>query len=320
MLALDMLDRLTLGTPVQDARTGMIPILSPEPVAPEYDLAAAAIEAGTLEVSEVSEGGSVPDLEVVNSGSRPVLMLDGEELIGAKQNRILNVSVMVPAHATITVPVTCVEQGRWAYKSATFKSAGWVMDQSGRSRKMRSVAANMKRSQSRVADQGEMWDHVASMSRSLDAQSPTGAQEEIYAKYRKHLDDDVARLTPVDEQVGAIFTHEGRILGLELFDSAETFRTVAPKFVRGYTVGSMSPVTRETAVAESDAETFFRSLTALPVAESPAVGLGTEMRVETKEVIGAGLAVEERVVQLSVLPQVEDADPARRGRPGRAGA
>ncbi len=55
-------------------------------------------------------------------------MLDSEELIGAKQNRILNVSVMVPPHTTITVPVTCVEQGRWAYSSATFKSSGWVMD------------------------------------------------------------------------------------------------------------------------------------------------------------------------------------------------
>ena len=148
----------------------------------------------------------------------------------------------------------------------------------------------------------------------MNARSPTGAQEEIYAKYRQHLDDDVKRLQPVDGQVGAIFTHEGRIIGLELFDSAETFRGVAPKFVRGYAIGTMSPVTRETVVAERDAETFLRSLTALPVDESPAVGLGTEMRVDSADVIGAGLVVDERVVHLSVLPQVQepDADPARR--------
>ena len=176
---------------------------------------------------------------------------------------------------------------------------------------MRSVASSMKRSQSRGADQDEVWDHVASVSGSLGAWSSTGAQEEIYTKYRQHLDDDVARLKPVDGQVGAVFTYEGRIIGLELFDSAETFRTVAPKFVRGYSIGSLSPVTRDTAVAESDAETFIRSLTALPVDESPAVGLGTEMRLESADVIGAGLAVDERVVHLSVLPQADGREGGR---------
>jgi hypothetical protein len=32
---------------------------------------------------------------VLNKGNRPVLMLDGEELIGAKQNRIVNLSILV---------------------------------------------------------------------------------------------------------------------------------------------------------------------------------------------------------------------------------
>jgi transposase len=44
-------------------------------------------------VQEVSEGGSVPDLLVENSGDTRVLFLEGEELVGAKQNRILNTSV-----------------------------------------------------------------------------------------------------------------------------------------------------------------------------------------------------------------------------------
>jgi hypothetical protein len=67
---------------------------------------AEAGEAVTIE--EVSEGGDVPT----------VLLLDGEELIGAKQNRVLNTTVLVAAHSRLTIPVSCVEQDRWAYKTA----------------------------------------------------------------------------------------------------------------------------------------------------------------------------------------------------------
>jgi len=57
--------------------------------------------AGALEVTEVSEGGSVPTLRVVNKGDRAVFLLDSEELVGAKQNRILNTSVLIAAGQTI---------------------------------------------------------------------------------------------------------------------------------------------------------------------------------------------------------------------------
>ena len=43
-----------------------------------------------MTVEEVSEGGSVPNLFVENKGDIRVLFLEGEQLIGAKQNRVLN--------------------------------------------------------------------------------------------------------------------------------------------------------------------------------------------------------------------------------------
>ena len=52
-----------------------------------------------------------------------VLLYDGEELVGAKQNRILNVSVLVGAGAKMPIPVSCVEQGRWARSTLDFDSA-----------------------------------------------------------------------------------------------------------------------------------------------------------------------------------------------------
>ena len=75
-----------------------------------------------IEVTEVNEGGSVPILKVVNRSGRLVFLMAGEELVGCKQNRVLNASMLVPAHATTAIPVTCVERGRWGYKSSSFRS------------------------------------------------------------------------------------------------------------------------------------------------------------------------------------------------------
>ena len=51
----------------------------------------------------------MPTLRVINGADRPVLLLDGEELVGAKQNRVLNTSVLVAKGARLDIPVSCVE-------------------------------------------------------------------------------------------------------------------------------------------------------------------------------------------------------------------
>ena len=86
-----------------------------------YDLDALAL--GTVQIGETSEAGRVPELRVLNHGDRAVFLLDGEELIGAKQNRVLNLSILVPPHSESTIPVSCVESGRWSRRSAHFGSA-----------------------------------------------------------------------------------------------------------------------------------------------------------------------------------------------------
>ncbi len=66
--------------------------------------------------------GSVPDLRVINRAEKMVLILDGEELVGAKQNRIVNTTILVAAQSTLVIPVSCVEQGRWSYRTLSFES------------------------------------------------------------------------------------------------------------------------------------------------------------------------------------------------------
>ena len=82
------------------------------------------LASGLLEVTEVSSGGSVPTLKVTNKGDTMAFLMAGEQLAGGKQNRVLNASIMVGARTELPLPVSCVERGRWAYRSAQFGSTG----------------------------------------------------------------------------------------------------------------------------------------------------------------------------------------------------
>ena len=91
------LSSLTIGSPTTANALSVYPLLRSSAEAPFYDTLSDAVRAGTLHITEVSAAGSVPELRVVNDGKRPVLIIDGEELIGAKQNRIVNLTVLVPS-------------------------------------------------------------------------------------------------------------------------------------------------------------------------------------------------------------------------------
>ncbi len=103
------LDTLEIGEPVAAANLTMFPLLLPEDTLPAYLTLDEALAGGLASVTEVSESGSVPELLVKNRAPQPILILDGEELVGAKQNRIVNLSILVPARETLHIPVSCVE-------------------------------------------------------------------------------------------------------------------------------------------------------------------------------------------------------------------
>ena len=81
------------------------------------------IKSGDVIIKEVSEGGNVPKLLIQNKSQQSLFIMDGEELIGAKQNRIVNSSFIIKPHHTSEIPVSCVEQNRWSYNSRNFSAS-----------------------------------------------------------------------------------------------------------------------------------------------------------------------------------------------------
>lgn len=108
------LERSSLEPTQQHKAVTCVPLLRTDGTGPAYITLSEALQRSTLTVTEISVQASVPDLLVANCGDLPVLVLDGEELAGAKQNRVLNTSVLLSAHSETIIPVSCTEHGRWS--------------------------------------------------------------------------------------------------------------------------------------------------------------------------------------------------------------
>jgi hypothetical protein len=171
MNALKALRDLQLGSPASLGDLTVISLLTDLSTRSSYLTLDEAIADHVAEITEVSEGGAVGQLKVKNGAKRPVLILDGEELVGAKQNRIVNLTILVAAASTLEIPVTCVEAGRWGYRSRTFSSAGRAHYASARAMKLGQVSRSMATDGARRADQHAVWAHIANKSERMHALS-----------------------------------------------------------------------------------------------------------------------------------------------------
>src|SRR5262245_776963 len=152
-----LLDKVSLGIPSAYRNLTLTPIVlkNGSLSAIEAMSLEEAIANGTIQVTEVSAEGHVPELRVKNSGDKAVLILDGEELVGAKQNRIVNLTILVAPRSEIVIPVSCVEAGRWGYSRSGFAAAERVLNPDIRYRKAAAVTKNLKERRMRQSDQVE---------------------------------------------------------------------------------------------------------------------------------------------------------------------
>ena len=119
----DYLEQLKVGWKQFHKNLAIYPLLSTYASGLDYLLLDEALRQDLMEVAEVSSHGAVPELKAVKKSPRMILILDGEELVGAKQNRIVNTTILVQGNATIVIPVSCVEHGRWSHDSPKFQKA-----------------------------------------------------------------------------------------------------------------------------------------------------------------------------------------------------
>ena len=142
----------------------LFPVIRRKPQERTYLTLPEALQMQGFAIAEINEAGTVSQIQVKNPLSNPVLLIDGEELVGAKQNRVVNTTILVAAQSDVIIPVSCTEQGRWHRNSAHFDDSGVVLPPSVRGRKMASVSRSMRETREHSSDQGDVWDAISEFS------------------------------------------------------------------------------------------------------------------------------------------------------------
>jgi hypothetical protein len=260
----------------------------------EYLLSDEAMETGSVSVQEVSEAGSVFELTVENAGDLPCLLLEGTELRGAKQHRMLNTTVLAGAGSRIRIPVACVERGRWKYESRRFRSGSHCPPS------LRSFLKRTAGSGRGGSDQIAMWAEIRRRHGAMGVSSTTedlSAAIGAHAKSAKQL-----RIPYPAPAIGVAIALGGRLVSIDILGKPETLEKAWPRMTQGLAMDALE-------VGESGLEATAEEVSAAVGRfrqadwdQVEAVGLGEEFRAEENAMLGSALFFTGVLLHAAFLP------------------
>jgi hypothetical protein len=253
---------------------------------------------GSVTVEETSASGSVPELRVRNRAKCRVFIPEGSTLIGAKQNRIVNLSVLLAPESVTLIPVSCVERGRWQMQTAHFAAGGFA-DSPLRAKMCKGATEGLKRVGKVQVSQGEVWSHVDDMLCCAGAASPTAAYHALYEKWEPELAEYQARLRLPESACGVAVEIDGALEAVDLFDKPSTLQKLWPRLASSYLFAALRAGTAEG--QKTDVRDFLvRVLSSKGECYQP-IGVGTTIRLTNAEAVGAALVCEGQLVHLSAF-------------------
>jgi hypothetical protein len=285
-----------------------------------------AHERGLVEITERKGSGSVPEIEARNNGGESVLILEGEVLVGAKQNRTLNTSVLLPPKSWTVVPVTCVERGRWSGTTDRFKPSGTFVTPDIRGKKNLSVLSSLASAGTYRSNQSEVWEEVSSR---LVCAKIRSVSEDFSALGSRAARDIGGGSVPFERKpgsVGVVGFIGGRIVGCDILPDPALFAHYFDQLVQSYTLDGgylKSGPAGDVNYAEESGRFLARVRNAeTKNFQSPGLGTSEQFRGESAKggadaaICGSALIHEGCVIHLGAFCRSErrpDADSFKRG-------
>ncbi|WP_407423860.1 ARPP-1 family domain-containing protein [Methanobrevibacter sp.] len=183
------------------------------------------LELGLVEVKEC-EQSTVNTIKVTNNAVTPLILIDGEEILGANQNRIVNSTLLIAPKTTQAISVSCTGHGRWEYKNE-FKQSEYIADFN-----TRRVKEFAKRSHQN--SQQAIWDSIKSLEVENSFKSPTSAMSESYDNLKISHNEFLKAFEIVDGQCGVLVIQNGEIKGFEIFYNPQIYKEYHEKVLRSY--------------------------------------------------------------------------------------
>jgi len=283
----------------------------------KYISGAAATASGKLEILELEGGASVNEIAILNASEEFVFFMDADILSGAKQNRIMNASVLLAPHSKTRVPVSCVERGRWHVTSDKFKTSDFVAPSTLRSSKADKIRQSLAHKAGHFADQGEIWGQVSFLAQRHEVSSSTSNLSDVYEAKMKEFDSFIGELTPGASANGlAVFLGKD-LMAVDLFHRRDIFAEYFPRLLRAAAFEAQLIPDQKTATPEAEAKyrstEFLEGIEDADSEEFPGVGAGKEKRFSHQSLDGFHLVHGGHTIHLAAFRKAEGHG-AKKGR------
>ncbi|MDA0171816.1 hypothetical protein OJ998_22140 [Solirubrobacter taibaiensis] len=317
-LASNLTATVTVADPDVVGPLAVFPLIVTHPRTLRYQ----AFAQGGVTVHELEEA-SVNDLLVSNALDVPVLLYEGEEVLGAQQNRTFDVSVLVPAGTELQVPVSCVEAQRWdgGRHEEAFTPAPQAAHPELRRAKSEQMRERLAAGQEARAEQSAVWSMVAAKAQRHGVASPTGALHDVFDGHRDKLTALSSRIVARPDQVGMLAAIAGRFIVVDHISDPAAFAALHAPLVQGYALDAVEA--KETDPPSTDnARQFLRGLSEAEVGfdarMNTTVGLGTLLPVVLPIASGTALVNRGECITLTAFaadqPRTHIRRPSQRRR------
>ena len=268
-----------------------------------------AFELGYVIVKELPSE-RVNSIELENTSSKYVFILDGDILKGAKQNRVVNTSVLVAPKSKIILPVSCVEEGRWRFNSDKFRPSDEVAHKSIRYSKLKTISeSRVQNNVSFSADQGSVWRNVSMCSAKLDIDSPTESHSDSFEYFKDEFEGLAKKFSPDSNANGLFVFVKGELSGCEIFNSKELFVDYFGKIIKSAAMDGKMKNKQTTENLEKPVDTkvviqkamneFGKSIEKATV--SKGLGVGQETRLNSDDKSYYSLVHENEIIHQTII-------------------
>lgn len=247
---LELLTKIEVGRAIPFGPLAAVPLLRTGTVedGADADLLEEGISDDRTTVTEVDADGVVERVRVHHRGPKPLLLLHGEEVVGAKQNRAFIASFVVAPGVEVELPVSCVERGRWGYASPTFRSPRRTISSGMRRSTLSRCADSVTEHGAYDADQSAVWSDVDDYLRRSRTSSRTSSYADAFESRRAEAEALAASLALPETAVGFAFFRGSasgtKLVGLDVFGSSSLFARAFHKISAGVAADVLTPRAR----------------------------------------------------------------------------
>jgi hypothetical protein len=297
----DFISKISFGELQSFKNLQIIPLFTEGEEVLVYLTLKEALEKRLLVVKEVSADASVPELKVINNADVPVFLMDGEELAGAKQNRVLNTSILVKDKSELIIPVSCTEQGRWSYQSSEFYNSENIMSHKMRGNKAVHVSSSLRESGSYHSDQGAIWENIEEMSASAGIHSSTGAMKDVFEGKKDDLEEYMKVFQCIPHQKGILVLVGGEVAGLDILSRESAFEVIFPKLLKSYAMDVVLEKKKKGSnpMPLEEAKKFLQKIKDSEEKKYPSTGQGMDYRFEGEDVVGSALVFNNTIIHMA---------------------